>query len=249
VTDRERKCVLAVGAHPDDVEFLMAGTLIRLKGLGFEVHVATMTDGDMGSAELAREEIGRIRLVEAENAAKKIGATYHYLGFHDFALYFNDETRRAAARLLREVNPSIVLTNSPQDYMPDHEITGEVIRDACFSAPVPNWETPGAGPIASVPHLYYADAIEGKDIFGTPIPAGLYIDISSVIDEKAEMLKCHASQREWLMKHHKIDQYIESMKAWSRKRGEEAGLEYAEAFRQHLGHGYPQDNVLGGLFV
>jgi LmbE family N-acetylglucosaminyl deacetylase len=133
--------------------------------------------------------------------------------------------------------------------MPDHEITGELVRDACFCAPVPNWETPGVVPIAEVPHLYYADAIEGKDIFGNPIPAGLLVDISSVIDEKAAMLKCHASQREWLLKHHKIDQYVESMKAWSKKRGEKAGVEYAEAFRQHLGHGYPQDDVLGEMLV
>jgi len=239
--------VLALGAHPDDVEFLMAGTLIRLRDLGFEVHIATMTDGDMGTAELSREEIGRIRLKEAEEAAKTIGGTYHYLGFHDFAIYFDDKTRRAAAGLLREVRPSIVLTNSPQDYMPDHEITGELIRDACFTAPVPNWETARGEPIAEVPHLYYADAIEGKDIFGNAIPAGLYVDISDVIERKAEMLKCHASQREWLLKHHKIDQYIESMKAWSGRRGREAGVEYAEAFRQHLGHGYPQGDVLGEL--
>jgi len=249
VTDLKRKCVLAVGAHPDDVEFLMAGTLIRLRELEFEVHVATMTDGDMGSMELSREEIGRIRLKEAENAAKTIGATYHYLGLHDFDIYFDEKTRRAAAGLLRKVNPSIVLTNSPQDYLPDHEITGELIRDACFCAPVPNWETPRGEPMAEVPWLYYADAIEGKDIFGNPIPAGMYVDISGVIEKKAEMLKCHTSQREWLLKHHKIDQYIESMKEWSKRRGREAGMEYAEAFRQHLGHGYPQGDVLGEVIV
>jgi len=247
--NKSAKRVLAVGAHPDDVEFLCAGTLLRLREKGFEIHVATMTDGDMGSADRSREDIGRVRLQEAEAAAGKIGGRYHYLGFHDFQVYFHEESRKAMARLLRVVDPSIIITRPPQDYRPDHEITSFVVRDACFTAPVPNWETPGAGPIAGVPHLYYMDALEGIDIFGNPIPVGFRVDIPPVIEAKAGMLMCHASQREWLLRHHKVDHYIESMKAWSRRRGEEAGVAYAEAFRQHLGHGYPRDNVLAELLA
>ena len=58
------------------------------------------------------------------------------------------------------------------------------------------------------------------------------------------MLKCHDSQRSWLLKHHKIDEYILAMEKFSAMRGEEINTGYAEGFRQHLGHGYPQENVL-----
>jgi hypothetical protein len=61
---------------------------------------------------------------------------------------------------------------------------------------------------------------------------------------KARMLACHASQREWLLKQHGMDEYIEAMKTMGRKRGELIGSAFAEGFRQHLGHGYPQDNLL-----
>ncbi len=61
------------------------------------------------------------------------------------------------------------------------------------------------------------------------------------------MLAAHASQRDWLMKHHGMDHYVESMRTWCRHRGQQAGVEFAEGFRQHLGHSYPQDNLLGAV--
>jgi hypothetical protein len=58
------------------------------------------------------------------------------------------------------------------------------------------------------------------------------------------MLACHETQRDWLLKHHKIDEYILAMKRFSEQRGKEISTKYAEGFRQHLGHGYPQNNIL-----
>ena len=98
-----------------------------------------------------------------------------------------------------------------------------------------------------VPYLYYVDPMEGKDKFGVPVIPGFYVDISSEIGIKEEMLACHASQREWLRKHHKMDQYLIAMKQFASQRGDGIGVQYAEAFRQHLGHGYPQDNILKEL--
>ena len=97
-----------------------------------------------------------------------------------------------------------------------------------------------------IPHLYYCDPIEGKDALGRPIEPGFCINISGVIDVKAEMLAAHVSQRDWLLKHHGMDQYVESMRQWSAHRGKTCGVAFAEGFRQHLGHSYPQDNLLGG---
>ena len=104
------------------------------------------------------------------------------------------------------------------------------------------------GPVLPhIPHLYYCDALEGKDPLGKEVPPGFRIDISKVIDKKADMLAAHASQRDWLMKHHGIDHYLQAMRDWCAQRGRECAVLFAEGFRQHLGHSYPQDNVIGKL--
>src|SRR5262249_55672602 len=137
----------------------------------------------------------------------------------------------------------------PADYMLDHEMTSTIVRAAAFAAPIPNFlaERNLGGVLPHIPHLYYCDPIEGKDALGGEVQPGFRIDISSVIDVKADMLAAHASQREWLLKHHGMDQYIEAMREWSSKRGKEVGVAFAEGFRQHLGHSYPQDNLIGKL--
>jgi hypothetical protein len=99
-------------------------------------------------------------------------------------------------------------------------------------------------PFEPVPYLYYCDPMEGKDKLGNPVQPSMYVDISGCIRIKEDMLACHESQRNWLLEHHKMDEYILSMKRFAEHRGKEAGTRYAEGFRQHLGHGYPQDNML-----
>jgi N-acetylglucosamine malate deacetylase 1 len=244
------KVVLSVLAHPDDAEFLCAGTLIRLRREhGFEVHIASMTPGDCGSVELGPREIGRTRRNEGASAAAIIGATCHCLEEHDLLIVYGERTLEKATRLLRLVKPDIVLTHSPSDYMLDHEMTSTITRAAAFAAPVPNLlaERQIGPPLPRIPHLYYCDAIEGKDPVGREIPPAFVVDVSAVIDTKADMLARHASQRDWLRKHHGMDQYIEAMKQWGRQRGGGIGVAYGEGFRQHLGHSYPQENVLGAL--
>jgi LmbE family N-acetylglucosaminyl deacetylase len=240
--------VLAILAHPDDAEFLCAGSLIRLSAQhGWQVHIATMTPGDCGSAELPPEDISRIRRDEAARAAALIGAAYHCLEERDLSIFYDDTALAKVTRLLRQVRPRMVLTHSPSDYMLDHEVTSTLVRAAAFAAPVPNFR-PGHEPaLERIPHLYYCDAIEGKDLFGRHVVPGFGIDISEVIDTKAAMLACHASQRDWLLKHHGMDQYLQAMQDWAARSGRSCGVAYAEAFRQHLGHSYPQDNLLGRI--
>jgi LmbE family N-acetylglucosaminyl deacetylase len=242
--------ILAFMAHPDDVEFLCAGTLARLKQQGYQLHIATMTAGDGGSTELPNEEIARIRYHEAEQAAALLDADYNCAHQRDFFVTYEQATIQAAIEIIRRANPILVITHSPQDYMTDHEQTSLIVRAACFAASAPNAKThadESAPPLAAIPHLYYTDAIEGKDIFGNALTPSVYVDISAVIETKAAMLACHASQRDWLLRQHGMDHYVESMKAWSVQRGSEIGVAYAEGFRQHLGHAYPQDNLLGEL--
>jgi len=242
--------ILSILAHPDDAEFLCAGTLIRLvRERGWHVHIASMTPGDCGSAEHVAEVISGIRRSEGAKAAAVIGGRYHCVEERDLLIFYCDRTLERVTRLLREVRPRIVLTHSPSDYMVDHEMTSKVVRAAAFGAPIPNFLAErGVGPaLEHIPHLYYCDPIEGKDPLGQPIPPGFCIDISGVLDTKAQMLACHASQREWLLKHHGMDQYLKAMRDWGAERGRTCGAAYAEGFRQHLGHSYPRDNLLGEL--
>ncbi len=239
---------LAVLAHPDDAEFLCAGTLIRLRReLNWEIHISTMTPGDLGTAEFSAEEIARIRRAEGAAAAAVIGGHYHCLEERDLHVNYGEAALAKVTQLLRQIRPSVVITHSPKCYMLDHEMTSQVTRAAAFAAPVPLYLQGGLPPLERIPHLYYCDAIEGKDALGHELPPGFCVDIGSVIETKSEMLAKHASQRNWLLKHHGMDNYIESMRKWSAHRGSERGVAFAEGFRQHLGHSYPQDNLLGTL--
>jgi LmbE family N-acetylglucosaminyl deacetylase len=238
--------VLGIFAHPDDAELMCAGTLSLLAKLGWSVHIATMTPGDKGSAELSRREISAIRKAEATKSAAILGGTYHCLECDDAYIMYDRETINKATALIRKVRPAIVFTASPNDYMIDHEITSLVVQTACFTTGIKNMEV-AEEPYESVPYLYYVDPLEGKDKFGNPVIPSFYVDITNGMKNKEEMLACHASQREWLRKHHKIDEYILAMKRFAEQQGKAINAPYAEGFRQHLGHGYPQQNILKDL--
>lgn len=238
------KRALALMAHPDDAEFTCCGTLALLHQRGWEVHLATMTPGDCGSEQLGPEEISRVRRAEAAAAAAVLDGTYHCLECRDGFIAYDRPTIEKTVALVRKVRPTVVFALGPNDYLIDHEVSSALARNAVFFAGVPNLKTGPLGPLRPVPWLYYADPVEGKDVFGRPVRPSLLVDIGAVIEIKARMLRCHASQREWLLKQHGMDEYVEAMLAMGRARGAAAGVPYAEGFRQHLGHGYPQDGLL-----
>lgn len=236
--------VLALMAHPDDVEFTCAGTLALLRQRGWRVHIATMTPGQCGSATLSQAEISAIRREEATRAAGVLNGRYHCLECEDCFVRHDRETVTAAIRLVRQVKPTLMFVHSPTDYICDHEAASVVGRDAAFWAAVPNIKTPEVAPLSYVPHLYYADPMEGTDAFGQAVMPSTVIDIGEVIDTKESMLVRHSSQREWLREHHGMDEYTAAMRSMGQKRGRLVDCTYAEGFRQHLGHGYPKGNLL-----
>lgn len=238
------KTALSLLAHPDDAEFMCAGTMALLAQKGWEIHIATMTAGDCGSVEFNREEISRIRRGEATQAVTLLEGTYHCLECDDVFIFYDRQTLMKAIKLLRQTRPTIVFAPSPSDYMIDHEITSQIAQTACFAAGMPNIEIKDTEPFPSVPALYYVDAIEGKDKYGREIPPEILVDISDVIDLKEQMLCCHQSQRNWLLEHHGIDEYVQSMRRFSEIRGKLINCRFAEGFRQHLGHAFPQENIL-----
>lgn len=244
----ERTVALAFLAHPDDAEFLCAGTLLRLKDLGWEIHIATATPGDCGTPSLPAEEIAEIRRAEGTAAAQLLGATYHCLEERDVNVVFDKTANRKAIDLFRQLAPTLVFTHPRFDYMLDHEQVHLLARSAAFSYPIPNASQLPLIEGSTVPWLYYCDPIEGNDPYsGTQVQPTVRTDITNVIERKTEMLACHASQREWLRSHHGIDEYIEAMKRLSAQRGQELGTNYAEAFVQHRGHPYPQSDLIHEL--
>jgi len=248
--DASKLHVLAIHAHPDDIEFQCAGTLRRLRKLGCRITVATMTPGDCGSAEHNAEEISAIRREEARRAAVILDAECSCLEFRDLSIVFDNDSRRRMTEFLRRTAPNIILTAPPVDYMHDHEITSALVRDACFNASVPNYRTcqwDPAPPTQKIPWLYYVDPVEGTDHFGNRISPDFVIDISEEMPTKLEALACHASQREWLKRQHGMDEYMDACERWSRQRGTEIGAQYGEGFRQYKGHPHPSSNILSEL--
>ncbi len=137
------KNVLALFAHPDDAEFLCAGTLARLHGVGWRVHVASMTAGDLGSVDLGRAEISKVRRHEAQASVAELKGTYRCLECDDIFIMHDHETIVKVVSLIRAVKPAIVFTHAPSDYLVDHETTSKLAWTGAFSAGIPNLETPG----------------------------------------------------------------------------------------------------------
>ncbi|MBI1329769.1 MAG: PIG-L family deacetylase [Alphaproteobacteria bacterium] len=239
--------ILAIHAHPDDIETLGAATLALLAANGHAISIVTMTAGDCGSEDLPNEEIGAIRKSEAAKAAALIGANYTCAGFPDLSVFNDDASRRRTTEIIRAAAPDIVLTASPADYHPDHEATSLLVRDACFAVSVPNYKTGPAKPLMHIPHLYFMDPIEGRDRNNVKVMPDFAVSVEAFMDTKRAMLACHDSQRSWVLKQHGIDNYMGSMDRWTARRGKHFGVAYAEGFRQYKTHPYPHTPLLQEL--
>lgn len=242
--------VLALFAHPDDAEFLCAGTLAHLARRGATIHIATLTAGDCGSTTLSAAKISALRQQEASRSARMIGARYHCLKSKDLLIFYDRPHLNKVMELVRQTRPSLVLTHSPIDYMVDHETVSRLCQSACFGALAPNYKTGArhpAPPLHCVPHLYYADAFGRRDILGERIESTLSVNISDTLKRKEEMLACHESQQAWLKTQQEIPETVTTMRKMAREAGKRAGFRWAEGFRQHLGQGFPATNLLKEL--
>jgi LmbE family N-acetylglucosaminyl deacetylase len=242
--------VLALFAHPDDAEFLCAGTLILLADRGAVVHLATMTAGDCGSTILSARDISRLRLKEAQRSADLLGAQFTSLKEKDLLVFYDRRTVCKVMELVRRVDPSLVFTHSPSDYMLDHETTSLLCQTACFAAMAPNFRTGArnpAKPPRAIPHLYYSQPTGITDILGKEIMPRLCVNIDSSLGRKERMLACHESQQAWLKSQQGLtatESTMRKMAAWT---GALVDFQWAEGFRQHLGQGFPQNDLLSTL--
>ena len=239
--------ILAIHAHPDDIETLAAGTLALLAECGHRIVIATATAGEGGATETSPEETARIRIAEAAAAAALIGAEYRCAGLPDLGVFNDDAGRRRITEVVRAARPDIVMTASPADYHPDHEAVSVLARDACFAASVPNYRTGEAAPLEVIPHLYFMDPIGGRDREGVRVKPEFGVDIGEHLETKRRMLMAHESQVAWVARQHGVADFTASMVAWAERRGRDFGVRYAEGFRQYRHQPYPRDPALQQL--
>jgi LmbE family N-acetylglucosaminyl deacetylase len=217
--------VLAVGCHPDDLEIACFGTLLACVGRGDTVTVCHVANGNRGHVEIPSEELRLIRREEARQAAGLIGAAIVTLDAPDLEVDSRDpDLVKAMIDLVRRVQPDLVITHSPLDYMKDHVEVQRLVFDASFSASVP-WMKTQCPDRADITPLYYMDTLAGVNF----LPAE-YVDISAYIDTKLQALDCHHSQIDWMREHDRID-FLEFVRTCSRFRGLQCGAAYAEGFQ------------------
>jgi len=219
----EKLRILAVGAHPDDIEILCAGTLARYAAEGHKIFLGIATDGAAGHAEILPDQLRDIRAREATEAAAVLGAELRFVGEEDEWLFHDRPTREKFVELIRWADPDIIITHNPQDYHPDHRACADLVFAASFLSTLVNImpEVPAQSKMAT---LFYMDSLAGTDF--TP---EYYVDISETMETKLEMLRKHETQLKWLQEHDGID-IIEFVQAVAARRGMECGVEYAEAF-------------------
>jgi LmbE family N-acetylglucosaminyl deacetylase len=208
--------ILAIGAHPDDLEILCGGTLAKYSKKGHKIFMAHLCDGSMGGKNITPEELIEIRDKEAKKAASLINAEVLGPIAGDLDLYNTREMRVEVIDIIRYTKPDIIITHSPDDYMPDHTITGKLVFEAAFTATLPNYKTKYPAYEVITP-IYYMDTLVGLKFHPTH-----YVDITDFFEIK--------KQYKWIKGHHLSDP-INLIETMSKFRGLQCGVLYAEAFR------------------
>ena len=234
------KTAIAIAAHPDDIEFLMGGTLMLLRQKGYETHYLNVANGCCGTTQHDPKTIAGIRREEAMQAAALLGATYHESICNDLEIFYDQPTLAKVAAVIREVSPEIVLTHAPADYMEDHMNTCRLAVTAAFARGMPNFPTdPPRRPIEQQVTIYHAQPYQHRDPLGNVVEPGIVVDVTDLQDRKRAALAKHASQKLWLDESQGLDSYLDTMKQLDAELGRMAGLfEYAEGWRRHWHVGF-----------
>ena len=239
------KRAFAIGAHPDDIEFMMAGTLTLLGEAGYELHYMNIANGSCGTTQYTYEEIVRVRGTEARAAAGFIGAVYHEPLVNDLDIFYDKPLLARVTAVMREVCPEILLVHAPVDYMEDHQNAARLAVSAAFCRGMPNFPTdPPRPPIDQPVTVYHAQPHSNLDPLRRPVRPDFFVDVSSVIERKRDMLAHHVSQKAWLDESQGMDSYLISMEQAGRAVGEMSGrFEFAEGWRRRLHFGFCAENA------
>ncbi len=244
---------LAIAAHPDDIEFVMAGTLLLLKEAGWDIHYLNVSTGNMGSTVMTAAQTARVRAREAQAAAKRLGAKWHAPICDDLGIFYTAENIRRLCAVVRAARPTVVLTHALQDYMEDHMITARLAVTATFSRGIPNYRSlPQRTPNFEPCVIYHAMPLGLCSPLRVPVRPEIYADTASVHATKRAALACHASQKEWLDKSQGQESYLKTMDGFSVALGKQTKkFPHAEGWIRHLHYGFgaeeddPLRDVLG----
>ncbi|MBI4658360.1 MAG: PIG-L family deacetylase [Verrucomicrobia bacterium] len=236
---------LAIGAHPDDIEFYMAGTLLLLKQAGWEIHYLNLSSGNCGSVDFDSAKTRAVRRAEAKRAAGILGAHWHPPFCDDLEILYDLPTLRRLASAIRAVRPSIILTHSPQDYMEDHTNTCRLAVTAAFAHGMPNFGTmPMRAPFANDVTIYHAMPHGLRDGLRRRIIPGAFVNTTSVHAFKLQALGAHKSQQGWLDVSQGMNSYLRTMDAMSREVGRlSRKFRHAEGWRRHLHLGFSAEDI------
>jgi LmbE family N-acetylglucosaminyl deacetylase len=234
------KTAIAIGAHPDDIEFYMAGTLLMLKKAGYEIHYLNLASGNCGSSEYNSATTRSIRNTEARAAAKILGAQFHDSITDDLEIIYCLDLLRKLSAIIREVKPSVVLAHPPQDYMEDHTNACRLAVSAAFTRGMPNFKTTPSRPIADYETTVYHSMPHGlRDGLRRRLIAGAYVNTSTVHKLKRDALAAHKSQQRWLDVSQGLNSYLLTMEDMSLEVGRMSKkFQHAEGWRRHLHFGF-----------
>ena len=223
--------ILAIGAHPDDVETMCAGTLAKYASQGHKVFIATATSGNIGSARIpTMEEIARVRKAEATKSAAMIGAEYICLDYDDEMFFeINRETRLKFINLVRYCKADVIFTHSLHDYNPDHMLTSKIVNDIAVMIPIARLKTE-CEPYNVVPSIWMFETVNSMGFVPTD-----YVDITDFYETKMKMLNCMESQKSWMADNYAQlagdeSRFFDTIRITAEFRGMQAGCKYAEGF-------------------
>jgi len=183
-------CIVAVAAHAADMEFSAGAALRKHVRDGWTAHIIQLTLGEKGHPRLSPVEYGEQKRSEAEAAARVLGATPHFLPYHDGELRVTEEGATAIAHLLRKLRPSVVVAHWRESIHSDHTAAYHLTRSALFMASNPHFGLEGRPPLPWA-RLYYADNWEDAEGFRPFV----YTDITEVMGEWERAFRCFAIGR------------------------------------------------------
>jgi len=219
--------VLAVVAHPDDAEYLCAGTLARARADGAQIGICVLCKGDRGQSAKPVKDLAAVRRREMKAAAKILGATLILGEFGDGQIVDGPVQRQKLIQIYRRFQPTLVLAHWREDYHSDHRAAGALAEATSWYCAALGHKTQ-APLMDRQPGLWWMDTV---NMIG--FEPGFLIDVSNQIDLKRHLLACHKSQIQ-RGKDGDFTPLEEQMIRQSEARGAQAGVAAAEAFRSYL---------------
>ncbi len=229
------KIAMAIAAHPDDIEFGMAGTLLALQDRGWRIHYFNISNGDVGSMTLTRAATAKVRLKEAQASCKLAGFTHHAPIVADLGIAYEQKQFARVTSVIRSAKPSIILTQSLEDYAEDHQNAARLAVTGAFCKSMVNAPcTPARKPYFYDIAVYHAMPHGLRDCMGKLMHSELWVDIGKYVGQKGKMLACHDSQKQWLDSTQGMDSYVRTMEDLGAAMGKMSGkFQFAEGWRRH----------------